>query len=161
MLSNCGAGEDSWDSLLEGKEITPVNRKGNQLWIFIEKTNASVEAPILWPPDVKSQLTGKHLGAGKDWGQEKKGATENEMLGKHHQFNGLELSKLWEMVKDREACCAAAHGVAKNWAQLSDWTTSGKQLYRAGSSAQHSDNLRGVGWGWVVGGSFTLLYSRN
>ena len=63
MLLNCGAGEDS-ESPLDSKDIKPVNPKGNQLWIFIGRTDAKV--PILWPPDAKSQLIGKDLGAGKD-----------------------------------------------------------------------------------------------
>ena len=87
MLSNCGAGEDSWESL-GLKEIKPLNTKGNQPWIFIGKINAEAEAPILWPPDVKSQLIGIDSDAGKDWGQEKKGLTEDEMVGWHHWLNG-------------------------------------------------------------------------
>ena len=63
---------------LDSKEIKPVNPKGNQLWIFIGRTNA--EAPILWPPDVKSQLIGKDPAAGKDWGQEEKEVAEGEMV---------------------------------------------------------------------------------
>ena len=66
MLSNCGVGEDSWESALDNKEIKPVNPKGNQLWIFIERTDAEAEAPMLWPPDAKSQLTGKDPDAGRD-----------------------------------------------------------------------------------------------
>ena len=85
MLSNCRAGEDSWESLgLSSKEIKPINPKGNQPWIFIGRTDAEAETPILWPPDGKSWLTGK------DWGQEEKGATEDELVGWHHQLNGHE-----------------------------------------------------------------------
>ena len=73
------------ESPLDCKKIKPVNLKGNQPWIFIGRTDA--EAPILWSPDVKSQLTGKDPDAGKDWGQEK-GATEDEMVWWHHRFNG-------------------------------------------------------------------------
>ena len=67
-------------SPLDCKEIKPVNPKGNQSWIFIGRTNAEAEAPIFWPPDVESQHIAKSLDAGKDWGQEEKGTTENEML---------------------------------------------------------------------------------
>ena len=70
--------EKSLEGPLESKEIKPVNPKGNQLWIFIGRTNA--EAPILWPPDVKSQLIGKDPAAGKDWGQEEKEVAEGEMV---------------------------------------------------------------------------------
>ena len=79
MLLNYGAEEDSWESLgLQGVE--QVNPKGNQSWIFIERTDAEAKAPILWPPDVRSRLTRKDPDAGKDWEQEK-WATEDEMVG--------------------------------------------------------------------------------
>ena len=72
---------------LGSKEIKPVNPKGNQLWIFIGRTDAEPEAPILWPPDAKSQLFGKYLEAGKDWGQEEKGPIEDEFVGWHRWLN--------------------------------------------------------------------------
>ena len=77
-------------SPLDNKEIKPVNPKGNQPWIFIGRADAEAEAPVLWPPDVKNWLTGKYPDAGKDWGQEEKGMTEDEMVGWHHQLNGHE-----------------------------------------------------------------------
>ena len=77
MLLTCGAGEDC-ESPLDSKEIKLVNPKGDQSWIFIGRTDA--EAPILWPPDVKSQLIGKDPEAGKDWRQEEKRAAEDEMV---------------------------------------------------------------------------------
>ena len=89
MFLNYGAEEDSWESLgLQG--VKPVNPKGNQSWIFIGKTDTEAETPILWPPDVKSQLIWKDPNAGKDWGQEKKGAIEDEMVEWHHWVNGYE-----------------------------------------------------------------------
>ena len=84
MLSNCGARE-TLQSPLDRKEIKPVNPKGNQPWIFI-RTEA--KAPILWPPNAKSQLLGKDPDVGKDWGQ--KGVREDEMGGWHHRLNGHE-----------------------------------------------------------------------
>ena len=87
-LLNCGTGEDSWESL-DSKEIQPVHPKGNQSWIFIGRTDAEAETPILWPPDVKNGLIGKDPDAGKDWKLEK-GTTEDEMVGWHHQLNGHE-----------------------------------------------------------------------
>ena len=81
--------EKTLESPLNSKEIKPVNPKGNQHWIFIGKNDAEAEAPILWPPDVKSWLTGKDPGAGKDRGQ-KKGAAEDEMVGWLHWLNGHE-----------------------------------------------------------------------
>ena len=85
MLLNCGVGEDSRESL-GFKEIKPVNPKGNQSEIFIGKTDAEAEAPILWPPDEKSQLIRKDLdaNAGKNCRQEEKGTTEDEMIGWHY-----------------------------------------------------------------------------
>ena len=77
---------------------------------------------ILWPPHVKSRLIGKDPDAGKDWGQEKKGTTEDEMVGWHHWLDGHGLGRLQELVMDREAWRAAIHGVSKSRTWLSDWT---------------------------------------
>ena len=76
-----GVVEKTLESPLDLKEIKPVNPKGNQPWIYIARSDADAEAPILWPPDVKSRFTGKDPDAGKDWGQEEKGATEDETVG--------------------------------------------------------------------------------
>ena len=86
MLLNCGAGEDSLSSL-DCKEIKPVNPQGNQSWIFVGRTDAEAETPVLWPPDVKNWLIRKDLDAGKDWGQEEKEVTEDEMIGWHHRLS--------------------------------------------------------------------------
>ena len=83
--------EKSLETPLDSKGIKPVNPKGNQPWIFTGRTDA--EAPILWPPDAKSWLTGKDPNAGKDWRQEEKRVTEDEMVGLHHQFIGHELGQ--------------------------------------------------------------------
>ena len=83
--------EKTLESLLDSKEIQPVHPKGNQYWIFIERTDA--ETPILWPSDMKSLLVGKYLDTGKHWRQEK-GMTEDEMAWWHHQFNGYKLGQI-------------------------------------------------------------------
>ena len=80
------------DSPLNSKEIKPVNPKENQPWIFIGRADAEAEAPILWLPDAKNQVTGKDPDVGKDWGQEKE-ATEDEIVGWHHQLNGHEFEQ--------------------------------------------------------------------
>ena len=78
---------------MDGKEIKSVNPKINQSWIFIGRTDAEAEAPILWPPDVKRWLIRKDRGAGKDWRQEEKGTTEDEMAGWYHCLNGHEFEQ--------------------------------------------------------------------
>ena len=90
------------------REIKPVNPKGNWPWILIGRTDAETEAPIIWPPDVKSQLTGKDPSTGKDEGQEEKGVTEDEMAGWHHQLNGHEFEQtLGDSEKQGSlACCS-------------------------------------------------------
>ena len=80
--------EKTLESPLDCKEIKPVHPKGNQSWIFIGRTDAEAEAPVLWPPDVKKWLIWKDPDAGKDWGREDKGTTEDEMVGWHHQPDG-------------------------------------------------------------------------
>ena len=80
--------EKTLESPLDCKEIQPVHPKGDQSWVFTGRTDAKAETPILWPPDVKSCLIGKDSDAGRDWGQEEKGTTEDEMVGWHHQLNG-------------------------------------------------------------------------
>ena len=76
--------EKTLESPLDCKEIQPVHSKGDQSWVFIGRTDTKAETPILWPPDAKSCLIGKDPDAGKDWGQEEKGMTEDKMVGWHH-----------------------------------------------------------------------------
>ena len=98
--------EKTLESPFNCKDIKPVSLKGNQSWIFIGWTDA--EAPIFWPPDAKSQLTGKDPDAGKDWGQEEKEATEDEMVGWHHWLSGHEFEQTQEDSEGQRSlvCCS-------------------------------------------------------
>ena len=82
--------EKTLESLLDCKEIQPVHPKGDQSWVFIGRTDAEAETPTLWPPDAESWLIGKDPDAGKDWGQEERGTTQDELVGWHHWLNGHE-----------------------------------------------------------------------
>ena len=117
--------EKTLESPLDCKEIRPVNPKGNQLWLFIERSDAEAEVPIntlaAWCEE-QSWLFGKDPDAGKDWRQEEKGMTEVEMIGWHHRVNGHEFEWTRELVMDREAWHAEIHGVAKSRTRLSNWT---------------------------------------
>ena len=108
--------------LSDCKEIQPVHPKGDQSWVFFGKTDIEAETPILWPPHAKSWLTGKDPDAGRDWGQEEKETTEDEMADHITDSMHMSLSELRELVMDREAWRAVIHGVAKSRTQLSDWT---------------------------------------
>jgi len=85
--------EKTLESPLDCKEIQPVHPKGDQPWVFIGRTDAEAGTPILWPPHAKSGLVGKDPDTGRDWGQEEKGMTEDEMAGWHHQLNGQEFEQ--------------------------------------------------------------------
>ena len=104
---------------LDSNEIQPVIPKGNQSWIFIWRTDAEAEAPILWPPDVKSWFNGKDLDAGEDWRQEEKGTREDEMVGWHHWH------EFEQALGDSEGhgCLVCCSSLDCKQAQLSDWTT--------------------------------------
>ena len=118
MLLNCGVREDSWESL---------GLQGDQSWVFIGRTDAEAETPVLWPPDVKSWLTGKDSDAGRDWGQEEKGTSEGEMAGWHHWLDEREFE--WTPgVGDGQgglACCVRFMGflrVGHEWETELNWT---------------------------------------
>ena len=116
--------EKTLESPLDSKEIKPVNPKGNQSWIFIGRTDAEVETPIFWPPDAKNWLLGKDPGARKDWRQEEKGMTEDEMAGWHHWLDGRE-SQWTPGIGDGQgglACCGSWSCKESDTTERLNWT---------------------------------------
>ena len=116
--------EKTLESPLDSKEIKPVNPKGNQSWIFIGRTDAKAEAPILWPPDVKNWLIRKDPDAGKDWRQEEKGTTEDEMVGWQNRLNGHEFEQA-PGVGDGQgglACCSPWGCKESDMTERLNWT---------------------------------------
>jgi len=114
--------EKTLESPLDCKEIQPVHSEGDQPWDFFGRNDAKAETPVLWPPHAKSWLTGKDSDAGRDWGQEEKGTTEDEIAGGITDLMDVSLSELRELVMHREAWRAVIHGVAKSRTRLSDWS---------------------------------------
>ena len=119
--------EKTLESPLDYKEIKPVSLKGTQPWYSLEEPDAEAEAPVLCLPDAKSQLIGKDHDAGKDWRQEKKGLTEDKMVGWHHQFNGHEFEQTLGDSEGQGAWHAAVHGLSKSRTQHRDWIMSWKK----------------------------------
>ena len=118
--------EKTLESPLDRKEIQPVHPKGDQCWMFIGRTDVGAETSILWPPDVKSWLIGKDPDAGRDWGQEEKGTTEDEMVGWRHRLNGHGFGWTPGAGDGQEAlaCCSSRclQRVGHDWATELNWT---------------------------------------
>ena len=115
--------EKTLENLLGCKEIQPVHPIGNQSWIFVGRIDAEVEAALLWPPDVKNWLIGKNPDAGKDWRQEEKGTTEDEMVGWHHRLNGHEFEQALGVADGQGSlghCSPWGHKESDMTEQLSD-----------------------------------------
>ena len=133
MLLNCGVREDSWESLeLQGSQTSQSWR--SQFWIFIGRTDAETEAPILWPPDAKSWLIRKGPDAGKYWRWEEKGITEDEMVGCHHRLNGCEFE---QAPRDGEGqgslVCYSPWGFKES--DMAEWLKNDNNLICAGQTA--------------------------
>ena len=158
--------EKTLESPLDCKEIQPVNPQGTRPWIFIGKTDAEAEAPILWLPDATSQLTGKEPDAGKDWRQKEKETTEDEMVGWHHQLNGHEFK--WTLGEgEGRGNLLQSMETQSVW---HDWVTEQQQQMRTSCIAQGT-LLRAPWWPKWEGNPkrgcmytcvwFPFLYSRN
>ena len=133
--------EKTLESPLDSKAIKPVNPKGNQLWVFIGRTDAEAEAPILWPPEAKSWFIRKDLNAGKDWGQEEKGVTEDEIVGWHYWLNGHEFEQTRRWWRRGNRGMLQFLGL-QSWTWLSDWT--------AMHTAYLSLILEEASWQWLI-----------
>ena len=124
MLLNCVVLDKTLESPLDCKEIQPVHSKGDQSWVFFARTDAEAETLVLWPPHAKSWLTGKDSDAGRDWGQEENGMTEDEMAGWHHRLDGHELE--WTPgVGDGQgglACCNSWGHKESDTTERLNWT---------------------------------------
>ena len=122
MLSICDS-EKTLENPLDSKDTKVLNPKGNKSWIFTGRTDDEAEVPILWATDGKSWLTGKDPDAGVNRGQEEKEGKADEIAWWHYDSVDMSLSKFWEIVKDRQACYTAVHGLKKSQAKLRNRTT--------------------------------------
>ena len=138
--------EKTLESPLDCKEIKPVNPKGYQSWVFIGRTDAEAEAPIFWPLDVQSRLIGKDPDAGKDWRQEEKGTTEDEMVGWHHRLNGHEFEQAPGDGEGQGSLVCCSPWSHRN-SDTTEWLNNNKHV----SKWVHVTTVLGAGRGWREG----------
>ena len=150
------------ESPLDCKDIQPVHPKGDQSWVFIGRTDVEAETPILWPPDVKNWLIWKDPDAGKGWGQEEKGTTEDEMVEWHHQLNGHGFG--WTPgVGDGEgglACCSSCGCKESDMTERLNWTESkNRDSYRGWACEQRGGWDKIGNWDWYIYTIMCKIYS--
>ena len=128
--------EKTLESPLDCKESQPVNPKGNQSWIFIGRTNAETETPVLWSPEVKNWHAGKDPDAGEDWRQGEKGTTVGEMIGWHHWLNGHEFEQAPGVGEGQGSlvCCSPWGCKESNMTEQLNWTEALVALWHVESS---------------------------
>ena len=132
--------EKTLESPLDCKEIKSVHPKGNQSWIFIGRTDAEAETPILWPPDAQNWLTGKDPDVGKDWRQEEKGTSGDEMVGWHHQHDEYEFKQALEVGDGQGSlvCCSPWSRKESDTTEKLNWTEIYKMDFQNGTSSKES-----------------------
>ena len=132
--------EKTLESPLDCKEIKSVHPKGNQSWIFIGRTDAEAETPILWPPDAQNWLTGKDPDVGKDWRQEEKGTSGDEMVGWHHQHDEYEFKQALEVGDGQGSlvCCSPWSRKESDTTEKLNWTEIYKMDFPNGTSSKES-----------------------
>ena len=130
------------ESPLDCKEIQPVHLKGDQSWVFFGRNDAKAETPVLWPPHVKSWLTVKDSDAGRDWGQEEKGTTEDEMAEWHHRLDGCEFEWTWGVGGGQGglACCSSWGRKESDTTEQLNWTEL-KAMFKYHQDTKRENNL--------------------